>query len=102
MSFHLMKICLGLVDIVEDSLIQVFQYQDHKTVGIAETLESARWLAKHSGFRIRHEAETIRPLNQNDVESILQEACDHGMELHRALESLLPSMSEEAKRKYVS
>jgi hypothetical protein len=102
MAYCLVRICPGLVDIVEDEILSFFDYGKENIVKTAESLSSASSLAKKEGFMVRHTACVLKELSFEEASDLLLEVTEHGVEESRAIEALLPLMSEKARRRYVS
>ena len=102
MGFRLLIVCLGLVDIVEDSLIGPCGYADREALGSAPTLSEARMAVWKRSDKIRHEVTVVREIPSSEVAEMIRLASDRGIESTRIMNAILPIMDKQTRKQYVS
>lgn len=99
-EFYLMEVGRRLCDIVARRFLP--DYRSLKIVGTAETFEEARELAKESDFRVRQALRILSNVSEKDARELIADAKESGGNEWEAIESLIPFMTKEAKRRYLS
>lgn len=102
MRYKIIRICFGLAYIVEKSLEQHFNEWPAKTIGEADSVGVAQAIANQEGLYVKCVVTQPRNLNEENTEYAIKQQMIKGKDFHEALESVLPMMSEEARKKYVS
>lgn len=102
--YHIVKVAVAHgVDIVEDRLLPILKLRDaEESIGAASTIESARELAREKGYPIRHVVQVPYDISEKLAVFLLKAAKENGIDENRAITALLPLMSSEAKKRFLS
>lgn len=92
-----------MVDVVEDQLLPLLELNEvGEVVGEAPTLDSVKKLARKKGLTVRRIIQQPDKVSEKLAVYLIKAAEERGMDRNKVIAALLPLMTQEARKRYLS